>query len=111
MVSDYDWDTAVALAYAAEELVLAAQALATDLIPREHCLSVAHRHLHLLLEHERYLPLEIGSRLRNLNELYAEWENSAATGAKNRGSVTIATMAVLSDVRDLLHAGERNQYN
>jgi hypothetical protein len=108
MVNNYDWDTAVGLAYAAEELVFAAQALSTDLIPREHGFSVAHGHLNVLLQHERYLPLEIRTQLRNLNALYAEWENSAATGAKSRNSVTLATMAVLSHVRDLLHAGERN---
>lgn len=100
-----DWDTAVALAYAAEELDLAAQALTTDLIRREHGLVVAHGHLHELLQHERYLPAAIGTRLRNLDALYAEWENSAATDANRRDSVTLATKSVLSDVQDLLHVG------
>jgi hypothetical protein len=104
------WDTTVALAFAAEELVFAAQALTTDLVPREHGLGVAHRHLHELLQHQRYLPSEIGSRLRNLDALYAEWENSPATGATRRPSVTLATMAVLSDVRDLLHVQQLSLY-
>ena len=104
------WDTTVALAYAAEELVFAAQALTTDRVPRDDSLSVAHRHLYELLQHQRYLPSEIRSRLRNLDALYAEWENFPAAGAKRRPSVTLATMAVLSDVRDLLHGQERNLY-
>ena len=104
------WDTTVALAYAAEELVFAAQALSTDLMSAEHGLRVAQRHLYELLQHERYLPPEIGSRLRNLYALYAGWENSPATGAKHHDSVTLATMAVLSDVRGLLHVQERGHY-
>jgi hypothetical protein len=104
------WDTTVALAYAAEELVFAAQALTTDLMPRDNSLNVARRHLHELLQHQRYLPSEIGSRLRNLDALYAEWENSPATGATRRPSVTLATMAVLSDVRDLLHVQQLSLY-
>jgi hypothetical protein len=103
------WDTTVALAYAAEELVFAAQALTTDLMPRDDSLSAAHRHLYELLQHQRYLPSEIRSRLRNLDALYAECENSPATGVKHRHSVTLATMAVLSDVRDLLDV-QRNPH-
>jgi hypothetical protein len=50
-------------------------------------------------------PAAIGTRLRNLDALYAEWENSAATDANRRDSVTLATKSVLSDVQDLLHVG------
>jgi hypothetical protein len=101
------WDTTVALAYAAEELVFAAQALTSDFIAREHGLGVAHRHLHELLEHERHLPSDIARRLRNLDALYVEWEHSPATDANPPLSIVLATTTLLSHVRDRLRVPGR----
>ena len=96
------WDSAVALAYAAEELFLTAQALTTDRISSQHALSEAHRHLRGLLQHEGALPAEIGKRLRNLDATYAERENGGATDPAAADALSAETMAVLGDVRNLL---------
>jgi hypothetical protein len=100
------WDTAVALSYAAEELVFAAQALTSDLLSREQGVAVAHRHLHGLMRHERSLPTQIGDRLRRLDALYTESENSGLTVPAQRQKATVATMSVLGDIRDLLAVAE-----
>lgn len=99
-----NWDMTVALAFASEELLFAAQALSSELIDSKHGFIVAHRHLHGLLRHERYLPSDIRDRLQTLGALYLESERFSSTDPKGTQKVTVATMAVLSDVRDwLLH--------
>src|SRR5512146_14922 len=96
------WDMTVALAFAAEELLFATQALTSEILERKHSFSVAHHHLHGLLQHERYLPSDIRDRLRTLDALYFESESSSSIDGNGTRDVTIATVAVLSDVRDLL---------
>jgi hypothetical protein len=96
------WDTTVALAYAAEELFITAQALTTDLISREHGLSVAHQHLRGLLQHEGSLPSGIGMRLHKLDDNYSARENTGDTDASGADALSAATMSVLEEVRDVL---------
>ena len=97
-----NWDTRVALAYAAEELFLTAQALTTDLISREQGLLEAHDHVRALLQHERYLPMRIGIRLHHLNDSYARREDSRAQDRAGADLLTANTLSVLNDIRDVL---------
>lgn len=101
-----DWDTRVALAYAAEELFLTAQALTTDLISREQGLLEAHGHVRALLRHERYLPARIGMRLHHLNDSYSRREDSGAQDRAGADQLTANTMSILNDIRDVLADSE-----
>ena len=96
------WDTQVALAYAAEELFLTAQALTTEFFSRDRALVEAHEHLHGLLQHERYLPARIGTRLRILDASYSRRQDSGAQDRAGADVLAASTMSVLSDIRDAL---------
>ena len=96
------WDTQIALAYAAEELFLTAQALTTHFLSQDRALVEAHQHLHGLLQHERYLPAQIGARLRNLDASYSRREDSGAQDREGADVLAANTMSVLSDIRDVL---------
>ena len=96
------WDTTIALSYAAEELLVAAQALTTDLMSREDGIGVAHFHLRILLQHQHSLPAAIGRQVKQLDAIYVGQEGSEATAQEMADSLTIATMAVLGGVRDAL---------
>ena len=96
------WDTTIALSYAAEELLVAAQALTTDLMSRQDGIVVAHAHLRILLQHQHSLPVAIGKQVEQLDAIYIRQEGSDATAQETADSLTIATMAVLGGVRDAL---------
>ena len=55
-----EWDSAITLAFAAENLFAAAQLLTSDLVPWRRALRVAYdRHLVPLLENDDFLPEDI----------------------------------------------------
>jgi hypothetical protein len=65
------WDSAVTLAFAAENLFAAAQLLTSDLVPWKRALRVAYdRHLVPLLENDDFLPEEIRERLLDAHRSY-----------------------------------------
>jgi hypothetical protein len=96
------WDTTIALSYAAEELLVAAQALTTDLMSRQDGIIVAHAHLRILMKHQHSLPSAIGDEVAQLDAVYARQADSNAADQERADSLTIATMAVLGGVRDAL---------
>jgi len=103
------WDSTVALAYAAEELLFAAQALTTELMPQEQALRVAHSHLHGLLDHEHFLPYDLGRRIEALDASYADRENSGTSDKASATALTGATFEMLGDVRNRLAQCERKR--
>ena len=65
------WDTAVALAYAAEQLFLAGQLLTSDMVPLEKSVPMAFdRYISALLEHRKFLPAEVAGQLREAQDEY-----------------------------------------
>ena len=58
------WDGAVSMAYAAEQLFLAAQLLTSDLIPLPNAIhAVFERHVPAILEHRKGLPHDVVQKL------------------------------------------------
>lgn len=101
------WDTSVALAFAAEELFLAAQALTTDLISRERGLQEAHQHLRGLIVHERLLTGDIAAGLRTLDGKYTERENSHATDQAGEQILIATTLELLGQIHETLQENYR----
>lgn len=59
-----NWDTAVSLAYAAEQLVLAAQLLTSDMVPMHTAVITAYeRYVPAILEHKKWLPFDVAVQL------------------------------------------------
>ncbi|HEX6465664.1 MAG TPA: hypothetical protein VFZ99_00075 [Terriglobales bacterium] len=59
-----NWDTAVSLAYAAEQLVLAAQLLTSDIMPLSKAVATVYeRHVPAILEHKKWLPFDVAQQL------------------------------------------------
>lgn len=102
------WDGKVALAYAAEELLFAAQALTADLLSQERGLHLAHSHLHVLAEHERFLPADLARQIAALDARYTDRENSGATDSASAAALTGATFAVLGEVQHRLSVCQLN---
>ncbi len=90
-------DMKIALMYAEEELSLAVQALISP-----EPISVAYRHLFHLLQHQLFLPSEIGKCLLSLDAIYSRREDTGLTDAAGADALTTATRAVLDAVRDEL---------
>ena len=73
-----EWDSAITLAFAAEQLFAAAQLLTSDLVPWNRGLRLAYeQHLVPLLENDTLLPDEIRDRLLEAHRSYV--------GARSRG--------------------------
>lgn len=103
------WDTHVALAFAAEELFFAAQAITSDSPSREHGFDVAHSCIHLLSEHGRALPSDLADRIAALDDSYTNRENSAATDTAGSLAIIAATLGLLGDVQNRLAASQRER--
>lgn len=96
-----DWDTAIALAYAAEQLFVAAQALTSDLVSKEQGLKTADTRLLALLDNEQFLPTRIRDRLRRLHQSYANDQARRLDDAAAH-DLSRETMGLLREVRDVL---------
>ena len=103
------WDTNVALAFAAEELLFAAQAITSDSISREQGFGIAHSRLRILSDNRRALPGNIADRVVLLDASYTDRENSGSTDTAEAMIIVAATLDLLGDVRNLLTEAERNQ--
>ncbi len=88
-----DWDAALALLYAEEELFLAAQALIARDVPE------AHKHLRRLREHEHSLPEDTGTCLRSLEATYTRLENAREPDELATHTLATTTIALLDAVR------------
>ncbi len=102
------WETNVALAFAAEELLCAAQAITSDSISQEHGFDIAHSRLRILSDNRRSLPAPIGDRVAQLDASYTERENSGATDSVGALAIVAATLALLGDVQNLLLESQRH---
>ena len=96
------WDTNVALAFAAEELLFAAQAITSDSISREQGLAIAHYRVRVLSENGKSLPSDIADRVAVLDASYSDRESSGATDTIGSMSLVAATLDLLGDVRSRL---------
>jgi DNA-binding NarL/FixJ family response regulator len=96
-----DWDTAIALGYAAEQLFVAAQALTSDLVSKEQGLQAADTRVVALLDNEQFLPTRIRDRLRRLHESYAKGGTRRLDEAAAH-DLSQQTMRLLREVRDVL---------
>jgi hypothetical protein len=104
-----DWDTAIALAYAAEQLFIAAQALTSDLVSTDQALSVADARLTALLQNAEFLPDGIGLRVRKLHDCYLRRRAAAHQDASIARSLANDTMSALEEIRDALSGMKRHR--
>ena len=75
MNSTLNWDRAVTLAFAAEQSLAAAELLASNIITPQEALRLSYdKYISALLEHARFLPLNITARLRSVHARYAHAE-------------------------------------
>jgi hypothetical protein len=102
-----DWDTAIALAYAAEQLFIAAQALTSDLVSTGHGLSVADARINALLQNSEFLPAAISQRVRKLHDCYLRRRAVAHQDASIARSLANDTMLALAEIRDVLSGMEQ----
>jgi hypothetical protein len=96
------WDTNVALAFAAEELLFAAQAITSDSIPQDRGLGIAHYRVRVLSENGKSLPPDIARRVAVLDANFADRETSGTAGTDGTMSIVAATLDLLGDVRNRL---------
>jgi hypothetical protein len=96
------WDSAITLAYAAEQLFAAAQLLTSDIVPWNRALRIAHeRHLAPLLENERFLPERIRDRLLEAHRSYLSAKSAGITREYAR-QLASELMSILSDTSAML---------
>ncbi len=98
-----DWDTAIALAYAAEQLFVAAQALTSDLVSTEHGLSVADSRLGALVENSGLLPNSIRQRVLHLHDCYLRYRIETRRDPASANSLANATLSTVGEIRDVLN--------
>ena len=103
------WDTTVALAFAAEELLFAAQAVTSDLTPQEQRFASAHDRVRTLSDNGNALPSHIADRLAALDTSYTDRERSGATDTVGATAIVGATLNLLGDVETLLREAQRKQ--
>ena len=90
-----NWDSAITLAFAAEQLFAAAQLLTSDLVPWNRALRIAYeRHLVPLLENDRLLPEDIRDKMLEAHRSYIS--------AKSRGLSKEFAQHLASELMDIL---------
>lgn len=90
-----EWDSAITLAFAAENLFAAAQLLTSDLVPWRRALRIAYdRHLVPLLENDDFLPEDIREKLLDAHRSYI--------GASSRGMNPAFARQLASELMDIL---------
>ena len=97
-----EWDSAITLAFAAEQLFAAAQLLTSDLVPCSRALRAAHeRHILPLLENDTLLPSSIREKLRDAHQSYLAAEGSGLTPEFARQLASELT-SILSEITQIL---------
>ena len=103
------WDSAISLAFAAEQLFAAAQLLTSDLVPWNRALRITYeRHLVPLLENDSLLPAHIRDELLEAHRSYI----SAKSRGMNREfarQLAKELMGILRDITRILNR-IRGQY-
>lgn len=97
------WDSAITLAYAAEQLFAASQLLTSDLVPGSRALRMAYdRHIVPLLENERFLPEDIREKLMGAHQSFL---SANCTGLSHDCARQLASelMNILRDVSRTLN--------
>lgn len=103
------WDTTIALAFAAEELLFAAQAITSDAISPGYGFGIAHNRIRVVSENGRSLPLDIARRVALLDSNYTDRESSGATDTASANSIVASTLELLSNVQSRLAESQRDQ--
>jgi hypothetical protein len=104
-----DWDTAIALAYAAEQLFVVAQALTSDLVSTEYGLKVADSRLGALMENSNLLPKRIREKVLHLHDRYLRYRTEKKLDPVSANSLSTATMSTVEDIRDVLNEINENR--
>lgn len=102
------WDTTIALAFAAEELLFAAQAITSDAISPGHGFGIAHYRIRVVSENGGSLPADIARRVALLDSNYTDRESSGATDTAGANSIVAATLDLLSNVQSRLAKSQRD---
>jgi hypothetical protein len=104
MKSEVEWDTAVTLAFAAEQSFAAAQLLSSDKIPALDALRLCYeKYIASLLVHAHFLPSGITAELRLAQSNYVRAKDK---GISKADALQMASelMAILRQMAPLLQA-------
>jgi len=102
MKSTPNWDTAVTLAFAAEQSFAAAQLLTSNMItPQEALRLTYHKYISPLLEHTRFLPLSMTAMLRSAHAKYVHAEKRGI-GREDASRLASELMVILHQMAPLL---------
>jgi hypothetical protein len=102
MKSAPNWDTAVTLAFAAEQSFAAAALLTSNVITQQEALRLSYdKYISPLLEHTRFLPLSITARLRSAQAKYLHAEKRGI-GREDASRLASELMVILRRILPLL---------
>lgn len=104
MKSAVDWDTAVTVAFAAEQSFAAAQLLTSDKITRLDALRLSYdKYVSSLLVHKHFLPIGIAAELRRVQSSYVQ---ARERGIDSEGALRLTSelMIILRRMAPLLTA-------
>ena len=104
------WDSAITLAFAAENLFAAAQLLTSDLIPWKRALRVAYdRHLVPLLDNDDLLPADIRDKLLDAHRSFLR-ASSRGLNAEFARQLANDLMSILGEITSLLNPVSRSSF-
>jgi hypothetical protein len=97
------WDSAITLAFAAENLFAAAQLLTSDIVPWKRALRLAYdRHLVPLLDNCDFLPADIREKLLDAHRSFLR-ANSRGLSAEFARQLASELMGILSETTSMLN--------
>ena len=97
------WDSAITLAFAAENLFAAAQLLTSDLVPWKRALRTAYdRHMVPLLDNDHLLPADIRDRLLDAHRSYLR-ANSRGLNPEFARQLASELMGILGEISSALN--------
>jgi hypothetical protein len=105
MKSTVDWDTAVTVAFAAEQSCAAAQLLTSDKIAPLEALRLSYeKYVSSLLVHTHFLPIDIVAELHRVQSNYM---HALERGIGSEDALRLASelMVILRQMAPLLRAG------
>jgi len=97
------WDSAICLAFAAENLFAAAQLLTSDLVPWKRALRVSYeRHIVPLVENDDLLPADIREKLLDAHRSYIQ-ADSRGLNREFARQLASELMGILSEISSMLN--------